>query len=109
MLKITNNKDAFICPHCGNKLPWKELIQIHKKNYQIVCGHCHTHLAPKSIMSFPWGFLFGFLGFVVPAKTITYLYGNAWYGLIAGIVGGAIVVLFLIIYLYNTTEFIESF
>lgn len=58
-------------------------------------------------MSFSWGFCLGWAGFIIPAQIVRYLYGNSLYPILAGIAGAAIFIFALIVYLYNTVEFVE--
>ncbi|SFA44180.1 hypothetical protein SAMN04488511_10448 [Pedobacter suwonensis] len=107
MVRITADKNTFVCPKCNNNIPWTEMLQF-KKGHETVCSNCKTHLVTKNPVSFSWGFLLGFLGFIVPAKTISYLYDNILLAFICGVSGATLIILILLIYLYNTTEFIEA-
>lgn len=96
--------NKFICPKCLTKVPWVEMLNF-KKNHITLCSNCNSHLIPKNQISFLQGFIPGVLGFIVPAKTITYLYDNILFGFFAGVTGAICVIVFLLIYIYKMTKF----
>lgn len=79
-----------------------------RKNHETVCVNCNTHLVTQKPVSFSWGFFLGFLGFVIPTKTISYLYDNVLLAFLCGVLGATIIIILLLVYIYNTTEFVEA-
>ena len=97
----------FRCPNCEAKIPFKELFQF-KKNHKTECNNCGTVLVPKKPKSWNWGFFFGFVSFIIPAKIVLHFHDSF---LIAALVGGffaIITILIIALYTYSTAEFIKD-
>ena len=94
----------FTCPCCGFKIPLKELV-IFRKDHVTLCGSCSASLTPVNGKSFHWGFVFGFLGFLIPAEIIKMLNHSPILAFCCGVAGSIIVISLVALYVRKTTVF----
>ncbi len=95
-------KEKFECPHCKKKLPFFFVVII-KSGHAFECQNCGKTIIPESTKSFTWGYVFGFLGFIIPAKILLYFYNDFLFAFLAGLMSGLTVVFFIALFIYSNT------
>ena len=99
---VMEKKEKFECPHCKKKLPFFYVIKI-KSDHEFECQYCGKAIVPEHTKSFTWGYVLGFLGFIIPAKVLLYLYNNFLFAFLAGLMSGLTVVFFIALFIYSNT------
>jgi DNA-directed RNA polymerase subunit RPC12/RpoP len=100
-------KEKFECPHCKKKLPFFFVTKI-KADHVFDCLYCGEKIIPESSKSFTWGYVIGFLSFVLPAQFLHYLNHNFLVSFLAALLFGLVSVFLVASYVYTTTDLIKS-
>ena len=100
-------KEKFGCPHCKMKLPFFFVTKI-KTDHAFDCPNCGEKIIPERSKSFTWGYVIGFLSFVIPAQTLRYLNHNFLVSFLAALLIGLVSVFFVASYVYTTTHLKKS-
>jgi DNA-directed RNA polymerase subunit RPC12/RpoP len=101
---INSKSRPFTCPSCGLRLPLKELLAFNK-DHVVVCPYCSSTLAPIKTRSFHWGFAFGFIGFLIPAELLKFLFNSSLLAFFGGMLGGLLTILSIALFVKKTTYF----
>lgn len=104
---VMEMKEKFECPHCKKKLPFFFVTKI-KADHAFDCLYCGEKIIPERSKSFTWGFVIGFLSFVIPAQTLLYLNHNFLVSFLVALLFGLVSVFFVASYVYTTTHLIKS-
>lgn len=100
-------KEKFECPHCKKILPFFFVTKI-KADYAFDCLNCGEKIIPERSKSFTWGYVIGFLSFVIPAQTLFYLNYDFLVSFLAALLFGLVSVFLVASYVYTTTHLIKS-
>ena len=100
-------KEKFECPHCKMKLPFFFVIKI-KTDHEFDCLYCGEKMVPERSKSFTWGYVIGFLSFVLPAQILRYLNQDFVVVFLVALLFGLVSVFFVASYVYTTTHLIKS-
>lgn len=100
-------KEKFQCPHCKKKLPFFFVVKI-KSDHEFECPNCGNTIVPESTKSFVWGYVLGFLSFVVPAQLLLYLYNDFLLAFMVSIMSALTVIFFIALYVYSNTILTKS-
>lgn len=98
-----NQGQNFICPHCRSKLPFSYVLKI-KTDHQFDCPSCGETLVPLKTKSFTWGYIIGFLAFVVPGQILLYLYDDIGLAFMVSTVSALTAILIISVYIYSNTR-----
>lgn len=101
-----DKKEPFICPHCGKKLPFRIILKI-KNGHKFNCSHCGEVIVPLKTKSFTWGYVIGFLSFVVPQQIVFYLHQDFMLSFLIGLLHTIVAFGLVSLYLYFCTEFVK--
>lgn len=97
----------FTCPVCSNKLPFREVFRFNK-GHVLQCPDCDSKLRPANVKSWNFGFVIGFLGFVVPAELVRYHWDSVMLAALIGVTTGGFAILTVALFTYLNTDFIEA-
>ncbi len=100
-------KEKFECPNCKKKLPFFFVTKI-KTDHAFDCINCGEKIIPERSKSFTWGYVIGFLSFVIPAQTLLYLNHDFLVSFLLALLFGLVSVFFVATYIYTTTHLIKS-
>jgi len=103
-MKENKEMKAFICPSCKHALPSKELFSF-RKNHITICRHCSSHLEPVNGKSFYWGFVLGFIGFLIPAELLKLFFDSLLLSFVGGLFGGLFTILLVALFIRKRTFF----
>lgn len=99
--------ESFQCPHCWRKLPFSFVVKI-KNDHEFECPNCREMLVPEKTKSFLWGYVLGFLSFVVPAQVLLYLYDDITLAFSVSAVCAMVAILLIALYVYSNTSLTKS-
>ena len=100
-------KEPFCCPHCGKKLPVSIIMKI-KREHVFECPFCGGAIVPKKTKSFTWGYVIGFLSFVIPQQIVLSLEQDIVLAFLIGILHVVVTFGLVSLYLYLNTKFIKA-
>lgn len=100
-------KVKFECPNCKKKLPFFFMTKI-KTDHAFDCLNCDEKIIPERSKSFTWGYVIGFLSFMIPAQTLLYLNHDFLVSFLLALLFGLVSVFFVATYIYTTTNLIKS-
>lgn len=100
-------KEKFQCPHCKSKLPFLFVVKI-KNGHEFECPSCGETIMPEQTKSFLWGYVLGFLSFVVPAQVIIYMYDNIVLAFMVSTMSALTVIFLIALYVYSNTILTKS-
>ena len=104
---VMEMKEKFECPHCKKKLPFFFVTKI-KADHAFDCLNCGKKIITERSKSFTWGYVIGFLSFVIPAQTLLYFNHNFLVSFLVALLFGLVSVFFVASYVYTTTHLIKS-
>jgi|SRR5690554_6542356 len=99
--------ESFQCPNCGTKLPFSFVVKI-KNDHEFDCPNCGAALVPEKTKPFLWGYVIGFLAFVVPAQVLLYQYDDIALAFSVSAVCTLVAILFVALYVYSNTNLTKS-
>ena len=79
-----------------------------KNDHEFDCPSCGESLVPEKTKSFTWGYIIGFLAFVVPAQIMLYLYDDIVLAMLAGTACGMTAIFTIALYVYSNTRLTKS-
>jgi len=100
-------EENFQCPHCCVKLPFIYVVKI-KNDHEFDCPHCGGTIVPEKTKSFLWGYVLGFLAFVVPAQITLYLYDDIVLTFVVSTMCSLTVIFLISVYIYSNTRLTKS-
>jgi len=100
-------EEPFCCPHCERKLPFRLIMKV-KNEHVIDCPFCGESVVPKKTKSFTWGYVIGFLSFVVPEQIVFYLHEDIVMAFLIGFLHALTAFGLVSLYLYCNTKFIKA-
>jgi predicted RNA-binding Zn-ribbon protein involved in translation (DUF1610 family) len=100
-------KESFQCPHCRTKLPFFFVAKI-KNDHEFECPNCGETLVPEKTKSFLWGYVLGFLAFVVPGQILLYLYDDFVLAFMASTICALTAIFLIAVYIYSNTSLNKS-
>ncbi len=99
--------EPFCCPHCERKMPFRLIMKV-KKDHVFECPYCEGGVVPKKTKSFAWGYVLGFLSFVIPQQIVFYLHEDIVLAFLIGFLHFVVAFGLVSLYLYLNTEFIKA-
>ncbi len=79
-----------------------------KTDHAFDCLNCGEKIIPERSKSFTWGYVIGFLSFVILAQTLLYLNHDFLVSFLLALLFGLVSVFFVATYIYTTTHLIKS-
>lgn len=101
-----DKKEPFSCPHCAKKLPFRIILKV-KNGHELDCPNCGEIIVPLKTKSFTWGYVIGFLSFVIPQQIVFYLHRDIVMAFLIGILHSVTAFGLVSIYLYCNTQFVK--